>query len=431
MRQTLLGVLVLLLGMALLMLGNGSLPTVLAVRLAASGETARLIGLVMAQSYVGIVLGTLYGHKLKFTVGHIHAFAVFGSTMSAVTLAHVFIGDPWAWAVFRFLVGACAVGMLMCVESWLNARTDNEGRGHVFSLYVITVYLLQGISQFLIQLPDTTGFAIYAVLSVLLSLSIVPVAVTRVPAPVLPEESRFDFVKLWRTSPTGMVVSLISGVIQGAFCGLGPAFAQFSDFNRTVTALFMSVVILGGLLLQWPVGKFSDGRDRRRFMFAVNILLAAVCTVIAVTGVAGLGLIGLAIVFGGLSSALYPLAVAYTNDYLEPENLVPAASGLVMAYGIGAIAGPLVAKLSIEFFGAVDLFLCCGIVATGVAGLIFWRMRRLKRFHWKIKAISWPGRALRPWPVSSTHAATSTARSDPRGQIKGSGLNVCCHREYI
>ena len=127
-----------------------------------------------------------------------------------------------------------------------------------------------------------------------------------------------------------------------------------------------------------PVGKFSDGRDRRRFMFAVNILLAAVCTVIAITGAAELGLIGLAIVFGGLSSALYPLAVAYTNDYLEPENLVPAAGGLVMAYGIGAIAVPPMAALSIEFFGAVDLFLFCGFVATGAAGLIFWRMRQFE-----------------------------------------------------
>ena len=101
-------------GMALMMLSNGSLPTVLAIRQAASGELAWLIGLVMAQYYVGIVLGTLYGHKLIFTVGHIRAFATFGTIMSAVTLAHAFIGDPWAWAV----------GMLMCVESRLNARTD-------------------------------------------------------------------------------------------------------------------------------------------------------------------------------------------------------------------------------------------------------------------------------------------------------------------
>ena len=130
----------LLLGMALLMLGNGSLPTVLAIRLTAIGEPFWLIGLVMAQYYLGFVLGTVYCHKLILSVGHIRAFAAFGSTMSAVTLGHSFVFDPWIWAIFRFAVGACAVGMIMCVESWLNTRTDNNNRGQVSALYFITIY---------------------------------------------------------------------------------------------------------------------------------------------------------------------------------------------------------------------------------------------------------------------------------------------------
>ena len=375
MQQSILGVSPLLMGMALLMVGNGSLPTILAVRLAGAGEPTWLIGFVMAQYYVGIVLGTLYGHKLIFTVGHIRAFATFGSTMSAVTLLHAFIVDPWAWAIFRFLVGACAVGMFMCVESWLSERSDNTNRGQVFSLYVIVIYLFQGIGQFLIQLPDATGFTIYMVVSVLMSLAIIPVAVTRVPAPVLPESSHFDFARLWRISPTGMIVSLISGVILGAFYGIGPVFAQLSGLDRADIAFFMSAVILGGLVLQWPLGKFSDGRDRRDCIFAVNILLVGVSLMLAISVVGGMWFIVLATIFGALSCSLYPLSVAYTNDYLGPEDLVPAAGGLVMAHGIGAIAGPQLASLTIELIGPPGLFVFCAFVAAGTAGLIYWRIR--------------------------------------------------------
>jgi MFS family permease len=376
MRETAHSISPLLVGMALLMLGNGALPTLIAVRLSAAGEPTWLIGVVMAQYYLGIILGTLYGYKLIMTVGHIRAFAAFGSTMSAVTLAHAFINDPWAWSAFRFVIGACSVGMFMCVESWLNARADNNSRGRVFSLYVITIYLFQGIGQFLIQLPDDTGFAIYAVVSVLMSLSIVPVAVTRAPAPILPKATRFDFVRLWRTSPTGMVVSLFSGLILGAFYGVGPVFAQMSGFDRADTAFFMSAVIMGGLILQWPMGRFSDGRDRRSFMLFINLCLCGVCLILAFSGISGYGLIGLAVFFGGLSGSLYPLSVAYTNDFLEPEDLVPAAGGLVMAYGVGALFGPPVAAASMEIFGKQGLFFFCAGVALIAAMLIVWRGRQ-------------------------------------------------------
>ena len=375
MQQSILGVSPLLMGMALLMVGNGSLPTIIALRLATAGEPTWLIGLVMAQYYVGIVIGTFYSHKLIFTVGHIRAFATFGSTMSAVTLLHAFIVDPWAWAIFRFLVGACMVGMFMCVESWLNERSDNSNRGQIFSLYVIAIYFFQGIGQFLIQLPDTTGFTIYVVVSVLMSLSIVPVAVTRVPAPELPETSHFDFARLWRISPTGMIVSLVSGVIMGAFYGIGPIFAQLSGMDRSDIAIFMSAVILGGLVLQWPLGKFSDGRDRREFILIINILLVGVSLLMALSSIQDMRLIILATVFGALSCSLYPLSVAYTNDYLGREDLVPAAGGLVMAHGIGAIAGPPMASLCIDIIGTAGLFVFIAFVATGTASLIFWRIR--------------------------------------------------------
>lgn len=375
MRQTLVSVSSLLVGMALLMLANGSLPTLLAVRLAAAGEAPWLIGLVMAQYSVGIVLGTLYGHRLIMTVGHIRAFAAFGSTMSAVTLAHAFVSDPWAWGLFRFIVGACMVGMYMCVESWLNARTDNKTRGQVFSLYIITVYLFQGVGQFLIQLPDESGFVLYAVMSALVSLSVLPVAVTRVQAPELPAQSRFDFVKLWRTTPTGMVVALVSGLVMGAVLAVGPVFAQFSGLDRAGTALLMSAVIIGGLILQWPLGKATDGRDRRSFMLAITLALTGVSLVLALADIGGNALVGLAMLFGGLSGTLYPLSVAYTNDYLEPADLVPAAGGLVMAYGIGAAVGPPMAALFIEAFGAGGLFVFTAAVALGAAAMIGWRMR--------------------------------------------------------
>jgi len=376
-RQTLSSVTSLLAGMALLMLGNGALATTLSVSMGEAGTPAWVIGAVMALYYAGIVVGTASGYRVIVSVGHIRAFAAFGSTMSAATLAHAFIAEPWVWGLLRFTVGFCAVGMFMCSESWLNARSTNETRGSVFAFYQITVYLFQGISQFLVNLPDETGFTLYALLSVLMSLAVVPVALTRVAAPELPPNTSFNIVKLWKTSPTGMTSALAAGVILGAFYGVGPLFAQLTGLDRAALASFMSATIIGGLVLQWPVGRFSDDRDRRSVMLGICGGVVLICFALMGKDIHyGSALLVLGALFGGLSFTLYPLAVAYTNDYLETEDLVPASGGLVMAYGLGAALGPLGASGAVQVFGGGGLFGFCALVAVGLSLLIIVRMRQ-------------------------------------------------------
>ena len=366
----------LLLGIALLMLGNGSLPTVLALRLTTAGEPVWLTGFIMSQYYTGFVLGTVFGHKLIFSVGHIRAFAAFGTVMSAATLVHSFIIDPWVWALLRFLVGGCAVGMFICIESWLNTETENRNRGQIFSLYTLTVYLFSGVGQFLIQIPDGTGFALFVLISILMSLSIIPVVLTRVTPPTLQNIERFDFVRLWQTSPTGMAVSFISGLILGAFYALGPVFGQFSGLDLPNISLFMGVVMIGGMAIQWPIGKFSDGRDRRKVLLYTTFVLTCISLLLGISMITGWLMIGLAVIFAGLSSALYPLSAAYTHDYLESVDVVPASGGLVMSFGIGAILGPLMAALAIAQFGGGGLFVFCAAASSVAVCLIIWRMRQ-------------------------------------------------------
>ena len=365
----------LLLGTALLMMGGGALSTVLAFRMGVAEQPPWVIGMVMSMYYAGIVLGTAYGHRLITGVGHIRAFVALGSMMSAATLAHAFLIDPWLWGALRLLVGMCAVGMFMCTESWVNERSDNSTRGQIFSLYQITVYLAQGAGQFLINVPDHSGFAVYLVTSILMSLAIVPVAITRVEAPPLAPQVRFRFLRLWEASPTSMTIAFGCGVILGAFYGVGPLFAQLVGLDTQRTAEFMGAVIVGGLVLQWPTGKLSDLVDRRKVILGVAAGTAAACLgLMGLTTSQGAALLLLAALFGGLAFTLYPLAVSYAFDCISLDDLVPASGGLIMAYGLGAAVGPAAASLTVYLGGAGGLFAFCGCVALAVAGFVVWRM---------------------------------------------------------
>ncbi len=365
----------LLLGIALLMIGVGALSTILAFRMGEGGLPSSVVGVVTSMYFVGLVLGTGYCHRLIGNVGHIRAFAALGSLMSAATLAHALTPDPWVWAGLRFIVGFCTVGMFMCTESWLNEKSSNEIRGQVFSLYQAVLYLGQGAGQFMINVPDMSGFLLYILTSVLMSLAILPVAMTRVVAPELPKPQRFELGRLWGTSPTGMTASLASGALVGAFYGLGALFAQQSGLDRAATAEFMGAVIIGGLLLQWPIGKLSDRIDRRIVIAGVALGTALVCAALVGKDAShGRGLLLLAALYGGLAFTLYPLSVAYTNDFLDPEDLVPASGGLIVAYGIGAAVSPVAGAVVMDLMGPGGLFAYIGAVSLVLLAFIVYRI---------------------------------------------------------
>ncbi|MEQ8607716.1 MAG: MFS transporter [Rhodospirillales bacterium] len=365
----------LLTGVAFLMVGVGGLSTILAFRMGAAGLPSTVVGIVTSMYFVGLVLGTGYCHRLITTVGHIRAFAALGSVMSAATLAHALTLDPWLWGTLRLIVGFTTVGMYMCTESWLNEKSSNEVRGQVFSMYQIVLYLGQGAGQFLINIPDETGMVLYILTSILMSLAILPVAITRVSAPELPKPVRFRLSRLWGISPTGMTASMASGTIMGAFYGLGALFAQQAGLATNQTAQFMGAVIIGGLVLQWPIGKLSDTMDRRLVIIGISLATAIVCFAIMDKDVHnGSALLALGALFGGLSFTLYPLAVAYANDYIEAEDRVPASGGLMMSYGIGASVGPTLGSVMMDLMGAPGMFIYIGIVSLMLTVFIAWRV---------------------------------------------------------
>tara|TARA_B100001559_G_scaffold296016_1_gene278854 strand:- start:190 stop:1416 length:1227 start_codon:yes stop_codon:yes gene_type:complete len=374
MNNNLLPVSSLLLGIAILMLGNGPLPTYISVNLSQAEISTWLIGIVMSQYYLGFVIGPSFTQRLIQRVGHIRSFVVFCTTMSAITLLHIFTSNFIIWGFFRFIIGICAIGMFMCIESWLNSIADNKNRGQIFSFYIIAVYLFSGLGQFILQIPDQYGFTIFIIFSILMSLAIIPIALTKLDPPEIIKIEKFSLRKLWNKSPSGMTFALMGGIVSGAFYGIGPVYGQLIDLDRAEISYLISSVTIGGLILQWPIGKLSDGKDRRKFMLGVALFIILTSLLIVFFNSNFLIFLFLTVVFGGLIALMYPLGVAYTNDYLEKSELLPATSGLVISFGIGAIIGPLAGSIMIEILNYNGLFIFFSIIGVISSLIILWRM---------------------------------------------------------
>jgi len=374
----------LLLGVAILFLGNGLLGTLLGVNLANRDLPSLVSGVVMAGYFLGLMLGSMLAIHMIHRVGHIRAFAALASTFSAAALTHAFFADPWVWGVLRVISGFCVAGLLMCTESWLNEKSNRESRGTILALYMIATYLSMGAAQFLLNLGETRGYVLFALVSIIVSMALVPVAMTKVPGPALPTPRRFGLFRLIEISPTGVLGSLSAGVALGAFYGIGPLFARQIGLDLASTSAFMSAVILGGLVLQWPIGWVSDRFDRRPVIIAVCLGMAAsgaglVALVFGGTDLNALGgqigLLSLAVAFGALSSTLYPLSIALANDWIDARDMVPASGGLLLAYSIGAVAGPIVASVIMDLVGPWGLFALVTVVGVAMAAFTWVRMQ--------------------------------------------------------
>lgn len=384
----------LLIGVGILNLGYGLLGTLLAVRMSVEGFTGFVSGLVMASYFLGLMIGSMTAHRLIQAVGHIRTFSALASVFSAATLIHVFVVEPLAWSGLRIVEGFCMAGLFMCVESWLNDRATNETRGKVLSLYMITTYLFGALAQFLLVTGEVTGFFLFALTSVLCSLALVPIAMTRSPAPALPERSLFGLKRLLEISPLGVAGCFASGMASGAFYGVLPRYGAIVGLDNLGIASLMGFCIFGGLLFQFPVGRLSDRFDRRWVIAGVAMLMVVFAALIvgftfnrpvtaeveAGAAVAGgqplaLWMIVLIAAFGGMLFSLYPLSLSHANDFIEAKDFVAASGGLILFYSLGAVFGPIGAGAVMGALGPWGLFVYMGGIGIALAAFAAWRSR--------------------------------------------------------
>ncbi len=355
-------------GIGILLVGNGLLGTLLGVRAVSLGFSLEITGVVMAAYFAGFIAGSLRCVYLIERTGHIRTFAAMASVSSAATLAFLLVESPVAWAILRAILGFCFAGLYMVTESWLNDRSDNTNRGRVLSIYMMVSLASLAAGQPLLLLPSPGGFETFCVASILVSLGLVPVALTSSPAPAPPRAHPMGLLSLYRISPLGVAGCFASGLALGAFWSMAPVFTRTLGLSERDTAIFMVVTILGGLFLLWPIGRLSDRMDRRRVLtLACTISAAASLAMVLTGGGSVLALFGLAIVFGGFTFPIYSIAVAHTNDFLESDNFVSASSSLLLVYGSGAVLGPLIAGVMMGWMGAFGLYaMLAGVMTVAV-----------------------------------------------------------------
>ena len=359
------------------MLGDGLQGTLLAVRADQEGFSATITGLVMSSFYLGFLLGSITTPKITAQVGHIRVFAALAALASAAILIHaVFIQIP-VWIALRFISGICFSGLYIVAESWLNDRATNETRGKLLSLYMVVSYLGVGAGQLLLNLAAPTEYLLFILTSVLISLAVVPLLLSAGAPPAFRESVNISLRELFVLSPLGIVGMFAVGLVTATFFALGPIYGQRIGLDIENISYFMAAAVVGTIVLQWPLGALSDRFDRRIVLTIVSILTALAAVIcVQLSQDSNLMLLLSAGLFGGLAFPLYSICIAYTNDHLDPSQMIAASGALVLTGGLGAVLGPILIASIMDRFGEQSFFWAMGGV-HGLLGLFaLYRMTR-------------------------------------------------------
>lgn len=358
MYHIIVSILSLLLASAILLFGVGLQGTLIALRAGVEGFSVDTTGIVMAAYFIGYAIGTRICPYLIRQFGHIRTYAILATIASAVAVAYPLVPTPFAWFVLRVITGISIVGLFIVIESWLNEVAPSESRGRFFAVYMLITLLAMALGQFMILAGDVRSFDLFAITTILISLALVPVAMTRVRQPEPIEAPPIHLLTLYQNSPMGVVGTLIAGMVNGAFWGLSPVFASSIGMNELHIALFISLTVIGGAVLQWPVGLLSDRLDRRTVLTGTTFIGGAIALAMyKLTGLNEVLLLSGGFLFGAFAFSLYSLSVSHVNDRLEAGQTLEAARGLLQLYGIGAAVGPIIAGYTMQYLGPSSLLL--------------------------------------------------------------------------
>ncbi|QXH33604.1 MFS transporter [Pseudomonas muyukensis] len=363
-----------LLGLFIIALGNGFLSSLTTLRLGAAGESATTIGIVSSTYFIGLTLGAVFNDRLILRIGHIRAYSSFAALIGATILLQGLFYDTTWWSVLRLINGWAAVGVFLVIESWLLLAGDAKIRGRLLALYMITFYGAGVIAQAglgeITRLGDTAPFMLAGMLA---TLSVLPIVILPRVSPLLDQVEPLKPRQLLGVAPTGLVGCFGSGVAIAAIYTLLPLYLQRIGMDVGEVGGMMAWVILGAMLLQYPVGRWSDRKDRQ----TVLIALAALCTVLSLLIVLlpadTLLLPALLFLLGGGVFALYPVAVSSAADRAPADALVPMIQGLLLINSLGSALAPLAISPMMTSYGEVGLFWAFAVINLAMVGFFLWR----------------------------------------------------------
>jgi MFS family permease len=364
----------------ILQLGNNMIAPLLVLRASNAGENLGYVGLIPTAYGIGFVFGCFWGQKLINHVGLIRAFAVAAALLASLAISMHLTSNTAGWIAIRGIMGCSIAIVSTCADSWVGRGTPTAMRGQVMGLYAAVTKLAH------VSAPTLLAASIYVsdqgilIAASLFALSLVPVAMAKMPAPEeVMEKKGLSFRALFIAAPSSIAAASAVGLANGAVLNFLPIYGLSINFTMSEAVALLAYAHFGGLLMQWPLGLISDVVGRRAVMATGLIVASAVAIISMQTTSAGNLVFWLVFIWGGTALSIYSIALSHAIDHFEGDNLVSICATMLVTWSTASVMGPVLAGLLMESFGPTAMF-SFSATCQALAGLfIIARMLNTKR----------------------------------------------------
>ncbi|MEM6986429.1 MAG: MFS transporter, partial [Pseudomonadota bacterium] len=312
--------------------------------------------------------------------------------------------DPTVWLFERFAMGICTAVLMVVCESWLNDMSGNTVRGKVLALYTIISWGTPMIGVWMLRFVSSESAFFFILASICISVAVVPMLLSVSKTPRFLDAQRLPLRALYKRTPLGVIGALLSGACHGAFFATVAIFGTVSAYSVAEISTLITIALGGGVIAQWPIALLSDRFDRRLILAIVAGLgaLSGLYFTLAETETIFDAYVAVFVLSACILS-LYSQCIAHTNDNIDVTEVVPAASTLILLYGLGFAAAPAIIAplldLSPSYF-----FLSNAVLMTVLTAVVIVRMVRRE-------AVGDQGNMI-AMPTSSPYASVVTAAEE-------------------
>lgn len=367
-------ILVPFISLTIMVFGNGLINTLTTLRLSLDDYSSQVIGFVAAGYYIGLVIGSFNLERFVVKVGHIRAYAAFASTLAVASILLGFWVHPIYWFFIRVVTGYCLAGLYIVIESWFMSASEVKMRGQILAMYMVSYYGAYAGGQYLLKLGNPLDTELFTISAMLASLSVIPLACMQVTTPAIAEPEQMGLKKLFSISKSAFIGGVVGGQTNSIITSLLPVYIESNGHPELISQI-MALTIIGGMLFQYPIGRFSDKFDRRlmlMFIFLVTGTIALMCYLM--NPIQAWYMEFMFCILGGAVFAIYPISISLMCDRVSHDRTIAATQGMLLAYGIGSVSGPLLAPLFISDERQLGMFLFMAIICFATIIIISGRV---------------------------------------------------------
>ncbi|MGN6583855.1 MAG: MFS transporter [Rhizobiaceae bacterium] len=326
----------------------------LSVILTKEGHSAGMIGLNTAVAGIASIAAAPLATPIAARLGVVQTIL-----LAIIAGAFAFIGfyaapQFWMWFPLRVVLHMSLTILFILSEFWISVSAPKHRRGLVLGIYATVLSIGFAFGPWLFAKVGSNGFRPFGVAFVMVIVAAIPVLAAWKESPAIHRSNTKNH--FWRylfLVPTATAAVLVFGAVETGGFALFPVYGSRIGYSEGNAAMLLTMVGLGNVVLQIPIGMVSDRiRDRRLLLLGCAAVgLAGMLCLPALIGNWYLMAVSL-FLWGGVVAALYTVGLAHLGSRLTGSELASANAAFVFCYGLGMLIGPQLIGIGMDNFGA-------------------------------------------------------------------------------